>query len=379
MTREIEDLIRTAQERQADRALPADRIRAALPRRAAQARRRRRYGMAGAAVAAVSVAAAVTVPVVLLRGPGPAGTAPTAAGAATAPSGAEPTVAALPQTYPLGYRPAWAPPGFGERIRFADSSQPGDPFGPTVQRVWKKQVGPGDPWNGAGITLYVRTEVPDPAQAMDTSGQRVDINGVRGYYSAGGDAKSYVDWSPNGHTVLMLAAGHFDISKADLLRMARSVRPDPTVATIPVNLRWLPEGWTTTAATISGQGPTTWRAEVSAVRREVPTGAATPGKDKRGVPPVEGGTVETGSLSVVVGAVTDAPAGGKQLTVGGHPARQPVRTDAPGRDLIYLVVDLGQGRLMTLVGEGAGLTVDDLVKVAEQAEVNPPGKGWIGN
>ena len=58
---------------------------------------------------------------------------------------------------------------------------------------------------------------------MDTTGQTVDINGVRGYYSpAQGDQKSSVNWSPNAHTVLMIAANHLDISRQDLLRVARA-------------------------------------------------------------------------------------------------------------------------------------------------------------
>lgn len=76
MTRNIEDLIRSAQELQADRAVSTDRIRAALPSRVDSVRRRRRFSMLGATVATAVVAAAVTIPAVALRGAGPAPTTP---------------------------------------------------------------------------------------------------------------------------------------------------------------------------------------------------------------------------------------------------------------------------------------------------------------
>jgi hypothetical protein len=71
-------------------------------------------------------------------------------------------------------------------------------------------------------------------------------------------------------------------------------------------------------------------------------------------------------------------AGGETLTVGGHPARHPVRTDEPGKSLIYLVVDLGKGRLMTLIGEGGGISLNDLTKIAEQVEITPARLDWLG-
>ena len=165
MTREIEDLIRTVQEIQADRAAPADRIRAALPGRAAVARRRR-YGLVGATVVAAAVAAAVSVPVLALRGGGPATS--TVTGASTAPTPAGPTpsptvAAALPTALALGFRPTWTPPGLGERIRMTDLGEPADEAGPAVVRVWKRHVGTGDPWSSdrGEIDFYVRTRATD--------------------------------------------------------------------------------------------------------------------------------------------------------------------------------------------------------------------------
>lgn len=366
MTNNIEDFIRTAQEAQAARAVPTERIRAALPQRAAAARRRRRFGVLGATVVAAGVAAAVTVPALALRGPDPEPTTPTAAAltsAAPSPSVSAVTTV-LPASIPLGYKPTWTPAGFHESIRQADTGVPSDPFGPTLMRVWKKQVGTGDPWGGgAELTLYVRTGVPDPEQGIDTSGQKVDVNGARGWLSASqGDGKSSVNWIAGPHTVLMIATGHVELGKADLLRMARSVRPDPGSVAVPVRLPWLPDGWTARSATVSGPSMGTWRAEIGVAGRAEET---TPAKEKQ----------SSTSLSVVVGIGTDAPAGGQKLTVGGHPARHPVRTDTPGQRLTYLVVDLGHDRMMTLIGDG--LSLDELTRIAEHADIDASGVGWL--
>jgi hypothetical protein len=364
---DIEDLIRTTQARQADRALPADHVRAALPRKVARARRQRRLGLLTGVVAAAAVATASTVPALTVRH------TDTTVAAAPTPSVTEPDATPLPD-FRLGYRPAWTPPGYSEHIRQANIADPAEHgFGPTVVRVWTKRVGAGDPWGGAELVLSVRTEVA--GAVPDPGGQKVDINGSKGsYFGAQGDHKSYVGWAPDTRTRLTLAASHLDISRADLLRMARSVRPDPGSHTVPVRLRWLPADWTAIGATVSGASKATWRCEVAAAK-------AAPDPisvfDKKAAK--EGGHSSPGSMSVVVGAVTDAPAGGDALTVGGRPARHPVRADAAGSSLTYLVVDLGGGRYMTLIGSGGGLTLTDLTKVAERAEITPAGLDWLGH
>jgi hypothetical protein len=379
VTRDIEDLIRAAQEVQADRALPADRIRAALPQRTAAVRRRQRYGMLGATVAAAAVVAAVTVPIVVLRGGEAQPAAPVAAG--TVPASAEPsatkTETALPAEFPLGFRATWAPPGFTERVRQTGVAAPGDPFGPTLMRTWSQHVGTGDPGSSGGpyIELYVRTQVSGEGRLAPNGGKKVDVNGAPGYYhgSVDGEGKSYLDWGINEHTVLSLGAHRLDMSKADLLRMARSVRPDPGVTTLPVTLRWLPDGWTTGFAVVSGDTKAAWYTRLGAEKVGPLTGRD---KEDKTIPP--GSTTTVGQLSIEVASSTDAPDGGAKLTVGGHPARNPVRTESFAKAMIYLVVDLGHGRLMTLIGEGGGITLDDLTKIAEQAEISPSAPDWIG-
>ncbi|GAA2714316.1 hypothetical protein [Actinoplanes palleronii] len=369
MSRDIEDLIRSAQEHQADRAVPPDRIRSALPRRAVVVRRRQRYGLLGATVAAVAVAGAVTVPVLALRGGDPASstTAPGAAGTAAPSTGATAApvpAGTLPRDIALRYRPTWVPAGLIEGIRQHVAVEPGAARAePWLVRVWKKQAVAGDPWDGPEMSLNVRTVAPGYGANRDTSGEAVDINGAEGeYVNAKGDTKAYVTWLADERTALSVSVNGLALSKADLLRTARSVRPDTGLSAVPVRLGWLPTGWTANSVAVSGTGAAAWRAQVSAFS------LGSTGKPKEGA---------GGQLSVTVGSSTEAPSGGEQLTVGGHPARHPVRTDEPGQGLIYLVVDLGGGRVMTVVGQGAGLTLDDVRKVAERTEVSPAGQSWL--
>lgn len=55
---------------------------------------------------------------------------------------------------PFGYRLAWVPAGFAERVRQVLDEEPGDTYGPALLRMWKKNAGAGDPWVGAGISFH---------------------------------------------------------------------------------------------------------------------------------------------------------------------------------------------------------------------------------
>jgi hypothetical protein len=351
MTTNIDDLVRQAQAGMADRAVSPSRIRDALPHRVTRARRQRRLGWAAVATA---VATAIAVPALAVRPDRttvPAGVVPVAS--ATAPVPAR-------HDLPLSYRLTWAPPGFAERIRSAGTAPPGDPLGPTVTRTWKKPTG------AAELTLYVRTAVPDVGRAMDTTGQKVDVNGVRGWYQpSAGDHKSSLTWSPAPHTALILAAGHLDLSRSDMLRAARSVVAEPGTVRSPLRLDRLPAGWAQTGVTVSGTSPSAWRAEVDAA--PVASPSAPTGKALKSAP---------ATLSVIVAGTPEAPPGGTTLTVGGRPARHPVRTDAAGQTLTYLVVYLVPGRYLTLIGSG-GLTLSDLSDVARQAQISDSGPDWL--
>jgi hypothetical protein len=366
---DLEELVRAAQDRQAGRA-PTDRVRAALPSRITHARRRRRiFTAAGSAVAAVAVAGAIAVPSLATRGGG--ATVAHRPGATVTPSQVTSTElpsAAARRTYRLAYRPTWVPAGYRERIRSANDANPPESAGSSLMRVWKKHVGLGDPWGGAGLTLYVTSGLADSSTQLDTNGKPVVVNGSHGFYvPSQGDHKSYVGWTVDAHTALMVSADHLDISEQSLVRMARSVVPDTGTLPSPVVCGWLPDGWTATGFQVSGDAAATWRAEVFLSNPDAPV-SKVPSSDPN----------TQGSLSIVVGSTTDAPAGGAKLTVGGHPARHPVRTDESGKSLTYLVVDLGRGRLMTLIGSGGGLTLATIEKIAARTDVSTTAPSWLG-
>jgi hypothetical protein len=342
----LEELIRSAQEEQAARAVPPSRVLAALSGRVVTRHRRRRWALAAAVTAAAvaTVVLIVAVPVVLSHRPA-APALPVAAPPSSAPPTRDPV-----HIIALGYRPTWMPSGYTERIRQFTPADPGDEYGPTLMRVWRRQVGAGDPFTAdAEVTLYVRTAVADASAAIDRSGDRVSVNGHDGHYSGTpGEHKSSLDWALGPHTVLMLAADHMALSRTDMLRIARSVQPDTGVFPVPFQLPWLPPGQPAAAVTISGPSTERWRAELS-----------------------------TDGLTVIAGSTAEAPAGGATLTVGGHPARHPVRHDAAGRDFNYLVVDLGRSRYLTLLSPGA-VPFNDLVKIAATARMLPTGLDWLG-
>ncbi|MBB2948253.1 hypothetical protein FB565_008036 [Actinoplanes lutulentus] len=367
----IEDLIRAAQDQQAARAVPEARILAGL---AVARRRRRRFVAVGAGLAATAVAAVPAVMVPALLTPAavsPGVVSPTVSGGSSA--AASPSVVADPGLphLRLGYRPGWVPSGFAEYIRQAGAGGD-DEAGPSLVRSWKKSVGTGDPYGGrsAQLDFYVRTAVEDPAGMVWSGGQKVDIGGADGWYTpAQGDQKSSLSWIVGEHTVLMLATSRLDLSKADMLRVARSVRPEPGTNPNPVTLGWLPTGWQTAGLTVSGPSAGSWRGSLYVVKQ----GTEVSEKDKK--TPV---TVNYGDLTVTVGSETDAPDGGAELTVGGRPARRPTRDDSAGRDTLYLVVDLGDNRLLTLAGEGGGLDLAQLTRIAGGITVDPSGLTWLG-
>jgi hypothetical protein len=362
MTVDLERLIRAAQERQAQRAVAPDRVRAALPERAARTvrRRRRRYGVLGAVAVAASVAAAVTVPALALRG-GSGATTPRVAVPPSAPVTGTPGTATAGEASPLRFRPTWLPPGLLERSRLRQFDAGG-----AVQRFWTSEPVGTDGNDGGGRSVSLRVSGGQkPTDPQNNGGTPVDVNGKTGYYHGTADStKSYVEWRADTQSVVSIAQ-HGSVSQADMLRIARSVQPDPGRVRIPLTLGWLPAGLTVSIGEVSGDSPGKWMARLSA--EEPSTGAE--GKVRR-------------SVMASISPTTTAPAGGEQLTVGGHPARLVKRADIPELDMTYLVVDLGGGTLLTVLGHGPNenpVTRDDLIRVAEHATPDDQADAsWIG-
>ncbi|HYN96454.1 MAG TPA: hypothetical protein VES42_21645 [Pilimelia sp.] len=360
MTRNLEEIVRSAQELQADRAVHAERVRAALPRRAARVARRRRAGMFVGVTAAAAVAAAVVVPTVLLR---PDGAAQHQAGAPGGPASPAPvsTAVNLPaagtEVAPLAlrYRLSWLPAGVRERLRTASPPDVPDGF---VLRSWtKNKVGPTADAKGARIELMV-SDATARGALQANGGVQVDVGGKVGYYHGPeGDRKSYLEWQPDKDTVLSVSQQDLDLSRADLLRAARSVVPDTARVAVPLAVP--PAFGLVGHVAFGGDSASSWQVSAS--------GVAT---DRR-------------QLSVSVGFASTAPAGGEKITVGGRPARLVVRKiEGPAAKTrgatgtMFLVVELGGGRLLTVVGDG--MPRAEFLALAEGIRVTGvPDTSWL--
>lgn len=331
----LEDLVRAAQEAQAERAAPAERIRAALPGRARARRRRQRWGATAVVAAAV---VAITVPVVVVH----RSVAPPVEDTTTCPvlPPADPQVPRSRQSLPAietlfpGFRPAWLPAGYTEHTRPPVLFPAPKVFVRT--RTWTKPAG------GAEIDLVTRPVAPDPASELDRRGQPVDINGSTGYYrgSTAGHTSS-VDWAVGEPPVVQtVSAAHTDLPEQDLLRVARSVQPDVNaprataaigfelvVCGLPANLSQLLRGNIGPGDT----GPWTYYLDVWKGTR---------------------------SISIYLGTSAFVAVGGEPFRLAGYSARR--RESADGKTA-YLLLDIGYGRYVTLIGDG--FSYDDLARI----------------
>lgn len=339
MSQSLEDLIRAAQHQQAERAVHPQRVLAALPQRRARAARRQRLVLA---VTAAAVAAVVAVPVFALR----QGAAAPQPPSATPGPRVSPAVTGL---VPLKYSPGWLPAGYAEYHRTARSPA-------RVIRAWS--AAPPRPGPGLNYHLLLTGTLWMTVGATEdepkaTAGETVDINGVSGRYS-GGDSPG-VTWQLGGFTIDIGTEGPV-LSRDTMLRIARSVRPDPTAMELPLTVR-LPAGTAITDQSVEGVSAGEWFAR---------TELGEPGT---------GRMVFSGTW-IGVGTLTRAPAGGTALRVAGHPARY-VPPKAP-EAAHFLVLDLGDGLKLTV----ASLHLDQpaMVALAEAADTPNPGvTGWIGS
>ncbi len=377
MNTDIDDLVRDAVRRQEELAPDPDRIRAALPAHAARrARRHRTMALAAATVAVAAIA--VTVPAVVLRdAAGPATppatntTGTTDATGATAPSPA-PGMA----TAPLRYRPTWLPDGMAERFREAPVSDRANPKLTTTQ-LWKSTPIEDGPVQSAHIGLYswrsdanATTHEPPVAigeggQPVGVAGHEADVNGRPAHVD-----DSTVTWQVDDHTKLMLVSPGMNLPEADLLRIARSVRPDTTRLTAPLRADRLPAGLAPESVAVAGNSPRDWRATLIAE-----------GKGTQSYVAVSAG---------IPGTPDNSGAAGETLTVGGRTAHlAQVDMEDPARPTYRatweLTVELGEGLVLTVragTKEPTGastLTREDVIAVAEHVVLDPnPDLGWLG-
>jgi hypothetical protein len=347
MTTSIEELIREAQHQQADRAVHPTRVLAALSARRARVARRRRMTFAFASTA---VAATMAVPIfVFAERSGPAVT--------TGWVGGDPSPrpsAALVAAVPMRFVPTWLPAGYTERQRSATPN--------TVTRAWvtKPLRAPDYNPDEAGLKLTV---MPASAQPTWPSLQEVDVNGAVGHYLHGVDGKSsFVTWLVDGQTALELASRDRVATKEVLLRVARSMRPDPSVLEPPFDLRSVPEGLTLQRGLgVSGNSPANWSSQVS-VGRFNPDGSV-----NNAAP----------FASISLGTVRGPTTGGTAVRAGGRPAwfvKQRAIVPVTG---YYLIVDVGAGRWLTVFA--VNLSQERMLDLAQRVALRPaPDVSWIG-
>jgi hypothetical protein len=271
---------------------------------------------------------------------------------------------------PLRYRPTWLPPGFTERSRsgVAGTAPPDSIW--SVSQIWTKGSGAVLYTGGPRLELAVE-RVKDGVDPLGAGGVEVTVNGRPGRLvgTPGTAEKSYLSWMPDAATVLLLSQVDYRLSKAELLRIARSVRPTRAVQGAPLRVGWLPAGMVVIPnLTIVGNSERFWQASLYAQPPAPKTDAKAAGQD-------------SASVVLSVGTVTEAPAGGEQITVDGRPARFVVRAAEPKPPLIrsYVVVELGDGMLLTVAGMGSAISRADLVRIAATARVEDAADlSWLG-
>jgi hypothetical protein len=164
-----------------------------------------------------------------------------------------------------------------------------------------------------------------------------------------------VIWQLGGSTIEIRAVDP-GMARDTMLRIARSVRPDPATMEMVFAVR-VPAGQVIAARTVAGISAGKWLATTD-LGEEDPSG-----------------DVVASGASVGVGTVTRAPAGGTTLRVAGHPARY-LYSEVPEAGH-YLVVDLGGGLKLTAFSPD----LDQPAIVALAEAVDPPNLGtvaWIG-
>ena len=349
MSRQLESVVREAQQRMAERAPDPDHVRAALPARRHQLVRRQRITLGLTALAAAAaVVAAVAVPLTVL-------------GRSTVPPGNEPTGGAF-LAVPVRYGPTWLPAGLAERSRaLSVDGAPADGW-QAISRVWTADpVGPTGYYSDRPhvelVVMPVREGLPQH------QGEPVDVNGEPGMYTAT-VPDSLVAWRHDGFD-FMVGARALALSKEDMLRIARSVRPETGVLRVPLAVGSLPDRVSLTRVSVEGDTPTSWLASFDA-----PVAPRFMGDEPR-------------TLTISVGT-TNHGAGGERLTVGGRPARLIKGNTGEGPLVVsyLLIVDVGRGLELTVsafLGPPGDLTEEEFLRTAEAVTIDPnPDLGWLG-
>jgi hypothetical protein len=277
----------------------------------------------------------------------------------------DPLAAVNVSVAPLRYSPTWLPPGVFEASRYTYA------HAKSLQRVWRR---PGGTPNGP-IRGSVFLEVYDldyPHHLLGCWGEAsVAINGVSGVLGAGAsNSVGCVRWQPDPRTILVVTEYDLGLSQEDLVRIARSVQPDPGSMTVPLRID-RPGILATTAplgASQAGDSATGW--SVALVFGHDNLDAWIP------------------FATVTLSTTATPPAGGLEpqaLTVGGRPARyvlQPNQGPYTDTGQAWLAVDVGFGVMLT-VSVRFYLDIPpspaELASVATGIAIGLPDVSWVGS
>jgi hypothetical protein len=195
-------------------------------------------------------------------------------------------------------------------------------------------------------------------------GEPVEVGGRPGVYDARTAlAEQGVCWRMDSRTLVIVRQSRLGLSRAELMRIAESVRPDPGWTSFPLTV---PEHVGLYGAggspVVTGSSPTNWVALVSFV----PSSRS-----------------HAQNVSISAGPGLRVPSGGQPLTVKGRPARYSQNADEKS-ETAYLVVDLGGNRRLIVATSTSFVYGDhphsreDLVRIAGQCRLNPSPLPWIG-
>ncbi|MER7006698.1 hypothetical protein ABT297_27165 [Dactylosporangium sp. NPDC000555] len=352
--RDIEDLVRAAQQRRAEPATDPGRLQAALVAIGVRQTRRRRARFA--ASAAVVLAAVLAVPLAVRGAPHEPGPAepPPAERVTESPAPSPLTVG----TVDLGLRPTWLPSGYTERSRVVEY---GGADGVVLTRLWTKGAIVVDSRDRSepGIKLAITTSAsPESDPRPQDGASTVDVNGRPGFYLAAAGAVR-LNWRADDRHVLQLEVREAGVGKDDVLRIARSMVADHGWAASALVLGWLPDKHRLLTVSMRGNSPIDWTMFVETARLDSATSPQ--------------------YLLVAYGKTTTCRDGGEIVGVGTTPGRIVALADN-ATCLVAGVKPLYLGVTGSWTAGGQPLTNDDLIHVATAVEIVQGwgDTGWIG-
>jgi hypothetical protein len=274
-----------------------------------------------------------------------------------------------PPGVPIGYAPSWLPDGYQEEGRLVVEQR----LGGMVERTWSSPASrQSDTDHVYGLSVKVLPDDgPPPTCTPSRFTDEVDVNGNRGTYDR---ITHEVCFGPDPGTRVIVDGG-MSMEQADLLRIARSVRPVVGLVTMPL---W-PGGnhLTPLRTTDLRRNPAQrWvcsldfehRSTDPLVNVEIKLGTAV-------YPPAGGDPVRVrGRTGRHIATVEHIPARGPNTDVG------PEKPQTKYED--HVAVDLGNALWLVVTYMGIDAPpppVATLVQIADEAGVRAVDLSWLGS